>query len=382
MPDLSVDYAGLKLKHPVMAAAAGITATVDRMKRAEEGGASAICVKSLFENPVPRTGDPTPHMRIIRHGRGPWAFTLYSYEQAAHMDEHEYADLIRRAKDSLGIPVIANIDCASPEAWSRYATLVEEAGADAVEVKSCPHGEHMMSGDELGEAVETVKSLVSIPVIAKMPSQLTNPYQSALQLQRRGADALVMFNRLVGLDIDVESGTPVMHGSFAGHGGPYAVPYRLRWIAQVHPELAIPVCGTGGVSFGEDVAKYVLAGASCVQLATAAIVEGYEAFGRIRGEFQEWMERQGHPDIESIRGTAADRVLGIGEVQRHQSVRAEISPSDCTACGLCHRVCIYDGVEYRERNGEREYHIGEKCSGCGLCRDLCPVGAIEMRPLL
>ena len=381
MPDLSVNYAGLQLQHPIMAAAAGITATVDRMRRAEEAGASAVCVKSLFENPIPRRGDPTPHMRVIRHGRDPQSFTLYSYEQAAQMDEEEYADLILGAKSALGIPVIANIDCATPEAWARYATLVEQAGADAIEVKSCPHGEHLMTGDELSGAVRTVKELVSIPVIAKLPSQLTNPYQTALDIQAAGADALVMFNRLVGLDIDLDTLAPIMHGSFAGHGGPYAIYYRLRWIAQVFDELRIPICGTGGVSSGADAAKYVLAGATCIQLATAAIVEGYGAFGRIRDELAEWMECGGHRSLDDLRGVAAGRVLGLPDVGRQQTVRTVIDPDTCTLCGLCHRVCIYRGVDEPSPRTGDAYRINEQCQGCGLCEQLCPVGAISLSPL-
>lgn len=376
--DLTVDYAGLKLKHPIMAAAAGITATVDRMRRAEEAGASAISVKSLFENPIVRRGDPTPHMRIVRHGRGPGGFTLYSYEQGAHMDECEYADLIYRAKAELDIPVIANIDCASPEAWAIYATLVEQAGADALEVKSCPHGEHMMSGDELAAAVRLVKDLVAIPVIAKMPSQLTNPYRTALDIEANGADALIMFNRLVGLDIDIETCRPIMHGSFAGHGGPYAIYYRLRWIAQVARECTIPICGTGGVSSGADVAKYLLAGATCVQLATAAIVEGYEAFGRILGELQQWMERGGHENLDDVRGLAASHVLTIDKVSRVQTVRARIDTERCTDCGLCHRVCIYDSIRRATAAGVSGYCSTELCKGCGLCEQLCPADAIRM----
>lgn len=372
--ELAVDYAGIQLKHPIMAAAAGITATVDRMRRAEDAGVSAVCVKSLFENPIPRRGDPTPHMRVVRHGSGQRAMTLYSYEQAAHMDEFAYADLIRQAKRSLGIPVIANIDCATPEAWAVYARLVEQAGADAVEVKSCPHGEHMMNGDELAATVAHVKALVRIPVIAKMPSQLTNPYRSALDLAGAGADALVMFNRHSGLDIDVNTCRPVMHGGFAGHGGPYSIYYRLRWIAQVAGELSVPICGTGGVAGGEDVAKYVLAGATCVQLATAAITEGYGAFARIIQEFARWMEEGGHQDLATVRGLAARRLLGIGEVNRQQSVIARINASVCTACGLCERVCIYDGAQACAAG----FVIGPRCVGCGLCVDLCPARAIEL----
>ena len=372
---IAVHYAGIELKHPIMAAAAGITATVDRMRRAEDAGVSAICVKSLFENPIPRRGDPTPHMHVIRHGRGQRAVTLYSYEQAAHLDEFAYADLIRQAKHSLAIPVIANIDCATPEAWASYARLVEQAGADAVEVKSCPHGEHMMSGDELAATVAHVKSLVQIPVIAKMPSQLTNPYRSALDLASVGADALVMFNRHSGLDIDVVSCRPIMHGGFAGHGGPYSIYYRLRWIAQVADQLTIAICGTGGIASGEDVAKYLLAGATCVQLATAAITEGYGAFTRIIREFTQWMERGGHADVASVRGLAARRLLGIGEVERRQSVRAEIDTLACTECGLCERVCIYDAAH---STGSGSFAVGPTCVGCGLCVDLCPVAAIRL----
>ena len=379
MPDLGVQYAGLKLKSPIIAAAAGITATLDRMRRAEDAGAAAVCVKSLFENPVPRRGNPTPHMRVIRPGSSDRHFTLYSYEQASQLDEYEYAELIRRAKVALDIPVIANIDCASRSAWASYARLVEQAGADAVEVKSCPHGEHLMSGDELAAAVTHVKGLVGMPVIAKLPGQLTNPYRSALDIAAAGADALVMFNRFSGLDIDVETGRPTMHGGFAGHGGPWSIYYRLRWIAQVTPELAIPVCGTGGVTSGEDVAKYILAGACCVQVATAVIVEGYGAFGRIESELRAWMSRSGHRSLDEVRGVAARQVVGLAEVDRSQRVRADIDRRLCTACGLCRRICIYDGVD-EPADQAAAYQVNQACAGCGLCAELCPAAAISLVP--
>jgi len=377
LPDTSLDYAGLALKNPVIAASAGTTATVDRMRRAEDAGAAAVAVKSLFENPIPRRGNPTPHMRVIRPSRDGGLFTLYSYEQAAHLNEYGYADLIRSAKAAIDIPVIANIDCASPEAWASYARLVEQAGADAVEVKSCPHGEHLMSGDELAAAVRHVKSLVRIPVIAKLPGQLTNPYRTALDIAASGADALVMFNRFSGLDIDVETCRPVMHGGFAGHGGPWSIYYRLRWIAQVTPDIGVPICGTGGVMRGEDVAKYILAGAHCVEVATAIITQGYRAIGRILRELESWMERGGHASLDEVRGLAARHVAGIAQISRAQTVRAWIDDCRCNSCGLCYRVCIYRGVDVPDESGH-PYQINGDCRGCGLCAELCPAAALTM----
>lgn len=375
MVDLTTHYAGLTLRNPLIIAPAGITGTAELVLRAEDAGAGAVVMKSLFENPIPRAGDPTPHMRLLERRIGRYrATTFYSYEQSSPFNEFQYAEEIRRAKERVEIPVIASLDCVTDEGWVRYAQLMDEAGADGVEIKSCPHGLHQMSGEELTEATRIVREVTQLPLIAKLLPQNTNPLRTVLDLERAGADAVVMFNRFSGLDIDLDSERPIMHGGYAGHGGPWSIYYCLRWIATAYPHLSIPISGSGGVWEGGDVVKYILAGATTVQVCSAVVLQGYEAVPRLLRGLQEWMEGKGYSSPMEFRGRAAERVLGLEEVDRRRLLRADIDAERCTRCDLCRRVCIHFAI-----GSEPEYHvIAEKCVGCGLCGELCPVRAIKM----
>lgn len=343
--------------------------------RAEEAGAGAVVMKSLFENPIPRRGDPSPHMRLIQRRIGRVrATTFYSYEQCSPFDEERYAEEVRRAKKRVDIPVIASLDCVTEEGWVRYSRLMEEAGADAIEIKSCPHGPRQMGGEELTKATQIVREATELPVISKLLPQDTNPLRTALDLERTGASAVVMFNRFSGLDIDLDDEQPIMHGGYAGHGGPWSIYYSLRWIAEAYPHLSIPISGSGGVWRGNDLAKYILAGATTVQVCSAVVLQGYEIVPRLLGGLREWMEGKGYSTPDEFRGRAAERVLGLEEVDRRRLLRAEIDAGTCTDCDLCRRLCTYSAIE-----SEPEYHVTEeKCVGCGLCGEICPVGAVEM----
>jgi len=314
-------------------------------------------------------------MRLLERRIGRYrATTFYSYEQCSPFDELRYAEEIRRAKERVEIPVIASLDCVTSEGWVHYARLMEEAGADAVEIKSCPHGLHQMTGEELTEAMTMVGETIERPVIPKLLPQNTNPLRTALDLERAGADAVVMFNRFSGLEIDIEREQPVMHGGYAGHGGPWSIYYSLRWIATAYPQLSIPISGSGGVWRGSDVVKYILAGATTVQVCSAVCLQGYDIVPRLLRGLREWMEEKEYSSPAEFRGRAAERVLGLSEIDRKRLLQAEINVERCTSCGLCRRVCIYSAVE-----NEPGYQVlSERCVGCGLCGEVCPVTAIEM----
>ena len=373
--DLTTPYAGMILRNPLIIASSGLIGTTELVVRAEEAGAGAVVMKSLFENPIPRTGDPTPHMRILERRIGRYrATTFYSYEQCSPFDECHYAEEIQKAKTRVDIPVIASLDCVTDEGWVHYAQLMQQAGADALEIKSCPHGLQQMSGEELKGATKTVREATRLPVIPKLLPQATNPLHTLLDLEQVGADAVVMFNRFSGLDIDIDAEGPIMHGGYAGHGGPWSIYYCLRWITTAYPSLSTPISGSGGVWEGVDLVKYILAGATTVQVCSAICLQGYETIPRLLLGLREWMEAKGYTSPAEFRGRASERVLGLKEIDRRQLLGAEIDGDSCTNCGLCQRVCTYAAIE-----NQPEHHVLlQQCVGCGLCAEVCPVEAIRL----
>ena len=380
MTDLSVDFAGLRLSSPLLAGSAGTTGTGEGMKRAEDAGAGGIVMKSLFAKEVCRVA-PTPRFRVLRQGRGrERSFVLYSYEQASEWGPERYAEEVRRAKEALAIPVIPSINCLTPEEWLGYSALMEQAGGDAIELNlSCPHGPHLMEGHDLTremvEMTRLVKQARRIPIMPKMTPQLNNPPGVAVALERAGADAIVAFNRFTGLDIDVQTERPIMHGGYAGHGGPWALHYTLRWLAGMYPSLSVPLSASGGVADWQDVVKAILAGATTVQTVTAVVIGGYGQISRFNQGLRQWMDEKGYNCIADFRGAVCDRIVPMEQVFREHVLRAEVDVERCTDCGTCRRVCIYDAVI---QEGGHSVVLAERCDGCGLCAEMCPAAAISM----
>ncbi|SNX54646.1 4Fe-4S dicluster-binding protein [Thermoanaerobacterium sp. RBIITD] len=375
MLNLSTTYANLKLKTPIIVGSAGITGSIELLQRAEECGAGAVVTKSLFQKEISRKS-PTPRFKIVKHTN---TFTFYTYEQASELNPQEYAEFIFNAKQKLSIPVIASINCYTDDAWIEYSKLMEEAGADAIELNlSCPHGVHIMSGmniiEEMVHTTKIVKNNVKIPVIPKMTPQSANPGSDALRLEQAGADGLVMFNRFTGLDIDIEKEIPILHGGYAGHGGPWAIMYGLRWISAVSPKLKCSISASGGVMNGEDAIKYILSGASAVQIVTTVFLNGYEVIKQINKYLEQYLDRKGYRTINDFKGKVCDKILDMESVDRRHWGVASINKDKCIGCGKCFNVCIYDAI----KNDKEKFMIKENCDGCGLCIEVCPVNAISM----
>ncbi|MCK4303518.1 MAG: 4Fe-4S binding protein [Candidatus Eisenbacteria sp.] len=378
---LSTTYLGMDLKSPIVVAPAGITETAERIGRCEEHGAGAVVMKTMAEPEIMRQS-PTPRFRLLKKGKGLRHFVLYSYEQASQFGPEAYAAELEKSRKRVTIPVIASIACTKERSWIEMAQMMESAGANALEINlSCPHGPDMSldSGIEarITRITGLVASAVKIPVVAKLPSQLTDPSAVAKGVQEAGAKGVVIFNRLVGLDVDVESQAPIMHGAFAGHGGYWSIHYPLRWVAELSPLLAIDIAASGGVASGEDAIKFLLVGASVVQICTAVIVNGYGIISQINAEITDYAARHNFRSMSELRGLACDRVLGLQAVDRRRKVRARIDGEKCNHCGACYRACFH-GTIVPDREG---YAITSDCTGCGLCAEICDCGAISMVPL-
>jgi len=329
MGDISTRYVGLMLRSPIVAGSAGITKDAERIQRAEENGAGAAVMKSLFEVEVSRTS-PTPRFKVLRHNlEHHRSFTLYSYEQASEWGPEEHAEEVRRIKSKVGIPLIVSVACLTEQAWERYSKMMEQAGADALELNvSCPHGSITFCGGEIERnilnAVRVVRESVRIPVIAKLSPQLTSPLGMVRELEEIGVNGVTMFNRNTGIEIDVESECPIMHRSYAGHGGPWAIQYPLRWISEISPQVRIDISGSGGVSSGEDVVRYILAGATTVQVCTAIVLNGYEIIRELTRGLESFMEKKGYAKLDDFRGKACSRILDAVSVDRRRKVKAKI----------------------------------------------------------
>ncbi len=333
MADLTTQYVGLTLKSPIVIASAGITETVERMEKCQENGAGAVVMKSYFEEEISRIS-PTPRFKVLRHDMGKdKTFTLFSYEQASSWDIHRYAQEVSAAKSKLYMKIIPSINCITDEGWVESAKILEAAGADALELNtSCPHGSITFRGQAVEETifntVRLVREAVSLPVVAKISPMITSPMGLAKGLEEVGIQGVTIFNRMTGLEIDIEEEAPVMHGGYAGHGGPWAVQYPLRWISEIRPQLKIDIAGSGGVSSWQDVVKHLLVGANVVQTCTAVIMNGYEVIGELLAGLEEYMDRKGYETIDDFRGKVNTRIIGTHDIDRERKFRANISYDD------------------------------------------------------
>ena len=339
--DVSTRYVGVHLKSPIIIASSGLTETVERMAKAQEAGAGAVVMKSLFEEEVCREA-PTPRYKLIQHdSEGRETFTFFSYEQASEWGPERYAEEVIRAKKELSIKIIPSLNCLKVETWAEWAKVMEGAGADIIELNtSCPHGSITFRGrrveETIADVVTAVKKAVKVPVVAKISPMLTSPMALVKMLADAGVEGVTIFNRMTALDIDTETEKPILHGGYAGHGGPWAILYPLRWITAIRPEVKIDISGSGGVTSGEDVVKYLLAGANAVQVCTAVYLNGFGVITKIIDELKAWMEKKGYSKLDDFRSHVIGRIVGTNDVDRRHLFRADISRDLVAPCrGEC-----------------------------------------------
>ena len=316
MPTLKMQFVGLELSSPVIAGSAAITKDLDQMRRAEDAGAGAVIMKGFSDIEAMRVS-PAPRYHLIEHELADRdAFTFYSYEQASSMDAHAYAEEVARTVEALSIPVIANIDCQSIESWLENTAIVAQAGPAALEINvSCPHGSIAFSGEDVErrilDVVRAVREQIDLPLIVKLTPQLTSPTAFVNSIEEIGAEAVTMFNRFTGLEVDVSEGRPVMHGGYAGHGGPWARNFVLRWVNTVSPQTNLQISASGGVSEPEHVLAYIMAGANTVQVCTGIYLEGFEILTRVNRQIEEFLAARGTEALDDLRGAVTEHILSL-----------------------------------------------------------------------
>jgi dihydroorotate dehydrogenase (fumarate) len=309
--NLNTSYLGLSLPSPLVASASPLSRTLDNFRKMEDAGAAAIVMFSLFEEQIRQEQAAMEH--LMAYGGESFSEALSYFPP---FDEHrigpdQYLDLLHRASESVQIPVIGSLNGVTSEGWIDYARKMQEAGARAIElnVYYIP-ADLQLSGREvelryLG-ILKTVKGAVRIPVAMKLSPFFSAMAGMARELAEAGADGLVLFNRFYQPDFDIEAleVAPSLNLST-----PYEIRLPLMWIAILYGRVRCSLAASRGVHSGQEVAKYLLAGADVVMTTSALLKNGIEHLETLRQELVEWMERKEYHSVEQMKGAMSQRAV-------------------------------------------------------------------------
>ncbi len=300
MPNLNTTYLGLDLRNPIIVGSTGLTKSAGKIKACENAGAGAVVIKSLFEESL-QQDDLGLDSSAMMHTE---AYDYIRAEVNMQYGPVEYCDLIKEAKKSVKIPVIASINCISPKWWPDFAKKVEAAGADALELNVFPIVVDAINSSPNVEQVymdilDSVKSIISIPVAMKISMFITALPHLAIQLGRKGLDGLVMFNRFVEPDIDIKE--MKLKTTFPFSEGDN-INNVLRWIALLSGRVKSDLSATTGIHTSEAIIKLLLAGASTVQLASVLYKKGFKVIDELLSDLEKWMAEKKFEKISDFQG--------------------------------------------------------------------------------
>lgn len=378
-----IEYAGLKLKNPVIISSATPAISVETIRKGAQAGAAAVVTKSVIfpeKDGRPAGGHPRPRFELYNCQKGydpsitekGGLFSLFRLgEPYPTPDKMEHMlDEIKKDK-SVDIPVIVSI-CGDPydyETWRQLARRMENAGADALEINMHAYPEIKYT-DPL--FVKVVKDEVKIPVICKLMSIHEDPATMGRKAEQAGADAIAALGTfgLRGVEIDVDTERPWMDKAH-GMGGSWLRPVGLAFIETLARTVKTPLSGVTGIQTWRDAVKYILLGATTVQVCAAIYARGYKVITEIVDGLEKYMADHGYESIEDFRGRALNNFQPL---EYEPPVRACVDPAKCVGCGQCAEVCFFDAIQMENRKAV----ITNRCDGCGLCTFRCPCGAAHL----
>ena len=304
MASLKTKYMGLELKNPIIAGASNLTTDPDNLKRIEDSGAAAIVYKSLFEEQVQLENLELFERQTEYEERHAEMVTLFPQSKTDSYYPWDHLMKLKKAKKSVSIPVFASLNAINDETWIDYAKKIEETGVDGIELNfyTSPEKFNKEYEDIESKQLKTfskVKSTVKIPVSVKLSPFYSNPLKLITDLDKAGASAFVLFNRLFQPDIDIDA---------EQHHFPFNLSnvednrLPLRFAGLLFGNTKASICTNSGIFSGYDVIKMLLAGSDCVQIVSTLYLNQIEVIGSIIREIEKWMNSKGYSTIESFRG--------------------------------------------------------------------------------
>lgn len=307
--DLSTDYMGLKLAHPLIASASPLSEHLDGIKRLEDSGAAAVVMFSLFEEQIQQENLAFEH--LMEQGTNSFAESLSYFPEPEeyHVGGEKYLELLSAAAKSVDIPIIASLNGISNEGWTDYASKMQEAGASAIELNIYYIAADLdLTGAEVEQRyldiVRAVKSAVSIPVALKLSPFFSAFGNIAKSFDAAGADALVLFNRFYQPDFDLNRLELVTDLELSKTN---EIRLPLLWIAILHGRVNASLAATSGVHSAAEVIKYLLAGADAVMTASALLRQGPNFLSELRDGLASWMSERGYESVTQMKGSMSQQ---------------------------------------------------------------------------
>jgi dihydropyrimidine dehydrogenase (NAD+) subunit PreA len=425
MPDLSIDFCGVKAPNPFWLASGPPTNSEYQVRRAFDAGWGGAVWKTIGHEPIVNVSS--------RYGG-------LDYDGRKLMGLNNIELITDRTLD-VNLQEIARVKKAYPQhalwvslmveskrdAWHDITKKTQDAGADGIELNfGCPHG---MSERGQGSAVgqvpdyacmitEWVKEVATVPVMVKLTPNVGDITAIGRAAVRGGADALSLINTLnsiMGVDLDTFAPKPAVRGqgSHGGYCGPAVKPIALHMVSALagDPEVRVPISGIGGVQAWQDAVEFLLLGATSVQVCTAVMHYGFRLVEQLASGLESWMLDKGFERVSDFLGKSVPRLKPWSELDLNYKIIAEIDPKKCIHCGLCYIACEdgahqsirWDRVpvsEFVQANGCHVIRSGgvevlpgaggdminvftikqDMCVGCNLCSLVCPVeGCITMK---
>lgn len=358
---MELEIAGIRFRNPIFTAAGPTSQSGEVLVRAANGGAGGLVTKTICPR---RAKVPNPNIASIKKGsicRG-----VINAETWSEIPYEQWLKKEYKIAKRTGLPVIASIGYTSEE-LAFLGPKVEKAGVDGIEFSI-----HYIKKD-LRNLTETAKALrdnVSIPIFAKISPNVENLGQLAKLLEPI-VDGIVAINTLGPVFvIDPMTKRALLGGQFGWLSGAPIKPFGLRCVAEIANSVKIPIIGVGGISSGKDAAEYIMAGASAVQVCTAALLKGPKIYGRIEKELNLFMDANGYKSLDEFRG--------IGLDYKFELKGPPVITDACNRCKICETACPTQAIKIETAGKKNKGTVSkEKCTRCGLCISICPVDAIK-----
>jgi dihydroorotate dehydrogenase (fumarate) len=307
--NLNTTYMGIPLKNPLVPSASPISENVDNIRRLADAGAAGVVMFSVFEEQLRMESAAIDH--YTNAGNDIYAESTSFFPQ---LDEYlvtpnRYLELINRAANAVDIPIIGSLNGMTDEGWIDYAFQIEQAGARALELNifMLPTDVRQTGAEieqEYLDIVKAVKETVTIPVAVKMNPFFSSIANMAKRFEEAGADGLVLFNRFIQPDFDLEELEVVPNLTLSSAN---EIRLPLRWIAILHGKLTCSLAASRGVHSAQEVVKYLLAGADIVCTTSALLKQGIPYLGRMLTDLSEWMEQHEYVSVEQMKGAMSQK---------------------------------------------------------------------------